>query len=434
MPPFDEHSQRFALTNELHARPFIEVAAPAQISHLAVLCNPADALSHLTRLCDQFGVNPPQADAQHFVGDFGAFRLQWERHTEFATFSVIGRGGQSDPFADPVITQVPEDWTGALPGEVLVALHIGLLDRNMASPTTEQLERWFVPASLASSMVTDDAAQVWADFRIHGDGYGRMLVHDHRLSKRQTGRVVQRLLELETYRTMALLGLPVARRVAPDITRIDQALAALTQGIRQCAEAGEEQRLLGQLNDLSAEIEAIASASSYRFGASEAYDALVAARLAKLRESRVQGFQTLGEFLDRRLAPAMRTCRSVAQRQATLSERATRAANLLRTRVDIELAEQNRDLLRSMNRRARLQLRLQQTVEGLSVAAITYYVVSLVSYIAKAAKSAGLPVVPDLWTGLSTVPVLLLVWLGVRRMRHVIARSAIGDSGENSKG
>ena len=235
-----------------------------------------------------------------------------------------------------------------------------------------------------------------------------------------------------------------SRRTAPwpcsafrwraDITRIDQALAALTQGIRACADATEEQALLKQLNDVSAEIEAIASASSYRFGASEAYEALVSSRLAKLRESRVTGFQTLQEFLDRRFAPAMRTCQSVARRQATVSERATRAANLLRTRVDIELAEQNRDLLRSMNRRARLQLRLQQTVEGLSVAAITYYLVSLVSYIGKAAKSAGLPLSPDLWTGLATVPVLLLVWLGVRRMRHEIARGAIGDSVEDSKG
>src|SRR3546814_8262212 len=88
--------------------------------------------------------------------------------------------------------------------------------------------------------------------------------------------------------------------------------------------------------------------------------------------------------MDRRLAPAMRTCESAAGRLETLASRVGRASNLLRTRVDIELEAQNRDVLMSMNRRARLQLRLQETVEGLSVVAISYYVVGLVGYAAKA--------------------------------------------------
>jgi uncharacterized membrane-anchored protein len=148
-----------------------------------------------------------------------------------------------------------------------------------------------------------------------------------------------------------------------------------------------------------------------------------------LREEQVDGYQTIGEFLDRRLGPAMRTCASVSERLADLSRRATRAANLLRTRVDFALERQNQNLLHSMDRRAKLQLRLQQTVEGLSVAAITYYVVGLVNYAAKALKDAGLPVNPTLATGVSIPIIVALLWFGLQRARKVIHRTEGADGG-----
>ena len=139
---------------------------------------------------------------------------------------------------------------------------------------------------------------------------------------------------------------------------------------------------------------------------------------------RVEGFQTISEFMDRRLAPAMRTCESVAERQERLSARLMRAANLLRTRVDVALEGQNRDLLASMNRRARLQLRLQQTVEGLSVVAISYYLLSLIGYLARAVTAAGVPLEVDLAVGLAVLPVAALVWFGVRRVRRRVTKGS----------
>src|SRR5919202_179732 len=104
---------------------------------------------------------------------------------------------------------------------------------------------------------------------------------------------------------------------------------------------------------------------------------------------------------------AMRSAQAVEDRQTSLSAKLARSANLLRTRVDIELQSQNRDLLSAMNRRTQLQLRLQQTVEGLSVAAVSYYVVGLVGYLAKGAKDAGYPVQPELVMAAS-VPIAVL--------------------------
>ena len=156
--------------------------------------------------------------------------------------------------------------------------------------------------------------------------------------------------------------------------------------------------------------------------AARAYYALVRRRAEELREQRVEGIQTIEEFIDRRLAPAMRTCEAVAERLENLSRRVARASDLLRTRVDIQLEAQNRDLLQSMDRRARLQLRLQETVEGLSVAAITYYVASLVGYLAKAGEAVGLPVNGDIAAGLSIPIIAGLVWYGVRRLRRIVVR------------
>jgi uncharacterized membrane-anchored protein len=71
-----------------------------------------------------------------------------------------------------------------------------------------------------------------------------------------------------------------------------------------------------------------------------------------------------------------------------------------------------------MDRRAKLQLRLQQTVEGLSVAAIVYYVAGLIGYLAKAARSAGARVDTDIAVGVSVPIVAALALWGMRRMRR----------------
>jgi uncharacterized membrane-anchored protein len=87
---------------------------------------------------------------------------------------------------------------------------------------------------------------------------------------------------------------------------------------------------------------------------------------------------------------------------------------------------QNRQLLASMDRRARLQLRLQETVEGLSIAAITYYVVGLVGYAAKALKAAGTPVDAELASGIAIPIVAVLAALGVRYVRRTIREADEG--------
>ena len=229
---------------------------------------------------------------------------------------------------------------------------------------------------------------------------------------------MQRIVELETYRTLALLGLPEAQRLTPSINRIETRLAEVTDEMRRADRLIDNHRLLDELTALAAELEAGAAASLFRFGASRAYNEIVQLRLSTVGERKVEGLPTWSSFLARRMSPAMRTCATTEERQADLSEKLARAANLLRTRVDVEMERQNRDLLKSMNERTRLQLRLQTTVEGLSVAAVSYYVVGLFGYLAKGLHDEGVPIDISLATALFVPVAVLAIWWVVRRIRR----------------
>lgn len=421
-----DHPLRAALNAEVHSRPFANLQAPERISHLALLSGEGAAdreRRHVGELCESRGVAGPAAGANHFYCDLGSFRLKWERHTEFSTYTFFIAGPFGDgPFIGRAIDRVPRQWIAGLPGDLLVGVHLELLAAGAPEPDAAALQAVFGHDSINGSLVSGGAAAVWMDFRVQDDGFARVLLQDRTLRPRQAGRLVQRLLEIETYRMTALLAFPAAKRHSAGLATVGERLTAITGQLTELADMGAERRLLDELMRLSSEIEDVAAATTYRFSAARAYYALVLRRVEELREQRVEGLQTLSEFVDRRLAPAMRTCEAVAERLETLSRRVARASQLLRARVDIQLEAQNRDLLESMNRRVRLQLRLQQTVEGLSVAAITYYLASLVGYLAKGAKSVGVPLDPELAAAVAIPLLAVAVWLGLRRLHRRVAR------------
>jgi uncharacterized membrane-anchored protein len=420
-----DHPQRRELNDEVHARPPEALAAPLRLSFLALHSDWASRdreWQHVGALLERFGRPVPASAGSHLSIDLGPFRLKWERHTEFTRYKFIVPGEFDDPFDPPAIDRVPADWVAAIPGQVLAACHVGLV-----RDATERLDhealavRHFAGNVLIGSKVAGGLATALTDLRIHGDRFSRLLVLDRGMAPRQAGRMIQRLLEIDTYRMLALLAFPVARELSPVLQRWDQELVDITDALTR-GEESEEPMLLDRLTRLEAEIDRMAAKNDYRFSAAQAYYALVERRIRELREERIQGLQTFEEFTERRLAPAMSTCRSAAARQEVLSQRVARTTELLATRVGITRERQNRAVLESMNRRAMLQLRLQETVEGLSVAAVTYYVVGLVAYLTKGLLAAGVSVRADLVTGISIPLVAIAVALGVRRLRKRIAR------------
>ena len=422
------HAQRFDLNHELHARPFAELRPPAQASYLALLA--ADAASPveqqcLADLCARYGRPPPSAAENHYSADLGPFQIKWERHTEFTSYTFLRNAPLTLPsaFASPLIGEVPQAWLAGLPGTLIAGAHVSVLPAPAGPPPTEDIAQLFDGNAVVGAHIGEGAGAAFTDFRIHADGFSRFLVFDVSLTSRQAGRMLQRMLEIETYVMQALLTFPLARGLLPELAASDRQLLEITTRMADALPA-DEPALLDQLTRLAASIEHSVSSTHYRFGAARAYYALVERRIAELREVRIEGVQTFREFTERRLAPAMSTCESVARLQSALSERIDRASQLLRTRVGVAREQQNQALLASMDRRAKLQLRLQQTVEGLSVAAVTYYIVGLVGYLAKAGKTLGLGLDPELVMAAAVPLVALLAALGVRHIRRTVSRES----------
>jgi uncharacterized membrane-anchored protein len=430
MSPPTDHPLRYALNNEIHARPPHEVAAPEQLSYLVLTYPPlhhsgqADlALSDLCRLCEMVGAAPPPTEAKHFRASMGAMHLKWERHTEFATYIFSRHAPFEEPFAKPPILQVPAQWIAGVSGQTIVGIHLTVRDHRLFVPDLRDITPDFSDNYLVGATVGSGSAIVLTDLRIHEDGFGRILLMDTKMGKRQGGRIVQRLLEIETYRMACLLALPIAREVTHMVSQAEQELSAMTTALASLA-VDDEAALLKQLSTLAANVENQLATTNFRFGAARAYYAIIRRRIGELREERLAGLQTIEEFMERRLAPAMKTCESAAQRLHDLSERIARTSALLRTRVDIEREQQNQALLASMDQRAQMQLRLQQTVEGLSVAAITYYVVGLFGYLSKGARSAGLPIQPDVAMAISVPMIAAIVWYLLKRWRGKLLATA----------
>jgi uncharacterized membrane-anchored protein len=417
--PLKPHPLRAAVLGEVHARPFTPIETPRRILHFAFEtageAGKADRAA-LADFCARRGLEPLKPAAKHHRLVLGGATLRWEQHSEFTTYTWELRSQAGTPF-HPAATALAAPMAGLpQPGPVLVALDLHLLaDKTKKKIAVEKL---FDRASLAVAENAEGDAVFATDFQADPAGFVRILLLDRGLGPERAGAMVQRLLELETYRTLALLGLPEAQRLMPSIGRIEKRLAEVTEEMRRTDRLVDNNRLLDELTEFAAELEAGAAASLYRFGASRAYNEIVHMRLATIGERKVEGLPTWSSFLARRMQPAMRTVTTTEERQANLSEKLARAANLLRTRVDVELERQNRDLLKSMNERTRLQLRLQTTVEGLSVGAVSYYVVGLFGYLMKGLQDEGVPVNVTLVTALFVPVAVLSIWWVVRRIRR----------------
>ncbi len=427
MPPFPLHPQRDRLVGELHARPLAPLATPVTLSRLAMLAGAgadrAADIAHLSTLCRLHGVNEPAAEAIHFSADFGAFQLRYERHTEFTGWTFLkplqhAAPGQN-PFDDTAINALPRDWLAALPGQAIAAFHIALIPE----PGDSEPRFAGLPAEgLAGSAIAGGAGLVGTDFRIHPDGFARILVLDGGLGPAHAGRIAQTLWEIETYRMMALLALPLARGAAPQLSEASERLSALAAKARGSGGLSDDRASLAELSDLATGIEQMAATTAERFSAAEAYRTLVAQRLDALGEVPIPGLPTLREFLNRRLDPAIATVAATGTRIARLSIRCGRAVDLLRARVAVAQEAQTQTLLVAMADTGRAQLRLQETVEGLSVAGISYYLVTLAGYALKPLQGSQLGVPVDVALSLMVPVVATLVWLWMRRRQRRSAR------------
>lgn len=407
------HAHRLVAVDEVHARPYLLIEAPRALIQLAFMNegNLAKDRATLAEISSRMGAPLPDQNTPLHGLTWEQGDLHCEKHVEFSTYLW---SASLDPDTGNLSGDDPFKHGFAPPGPVICGIRLDVL------PWTEETAKridCFDPISRCHSLVEEGKADIVTDFRQDADGLTRILILDRGLTPIRLGALAQRLLEIETYRTLALLGIPLTRSLGPHLRDIEKRLADITDEMCKSTHRDSE-TLLSRLTDMSAELEADTAASLYRFGASRAYYEIVEERLAALHETFVPGCYRWRSFLHRRIAPAMRTCRAIEERQANLSDNLARATTLLRSWIDVQLERQNSDLLASMNNRAKLQLQLQQTVEGLSVAAISYYVIGLLSYLIKGIPGFHDVVAPELVIAALVPLVLLAIWWTVRRIRH----------------
>lgn len=419
------HPLRSTLYQELHNRPFPVVSGPLAVTHIAMLNNEVSTsqqLAVLAELAKQYSVNPPAADASCYYQDFGEFEIRWEKHTEFSTYTVLMPIAERIGFEQTALSLLPQRWLDSIPGEFLVGVHLLVQTAPEDPISRESLKQHFEGQRLIGCQTLDGLATVWTAFRLHNDGFTRLLVLDHGLNACQTGRLIRQLLEIEAYRIIALLALPLARDLSAVVTRMDTELAHIIRQISEIDKPEDERRLLKYLTALAGEVEKQRANTNSRFEATRAYHKLVAKRLTHFNRGEHEGVQSIPDFLERRFTPAIRTCESVQARLEDLSRRIGRAGELLSTRVDLTLEEQNQRLLGSMNKRSKMQLRLQQTVEGLSVAAISYYMVGLLKYLLAPLVKSVDPFIGSFITAASVPLVVAGVWLLTVRVKKQITQ------------
>lgn len=438
------------LHDELHARPALAVCTPGVVSYWVHWgMEPAVAEAALAAACRACATAVPEAGARHHLLQTRGFSLKYERHGEFVSWQV------NRPLPDPAevcddatlqqmlrevraLDALPPSFAEALgapgAGQMLAATHVVLVhchDEQLLPRSRALMSRQLagVPGAmddstpLLGSWIADDKAAVLSELRVQPDGFTRIVLLDFGLAPDQAAREAQRLCEIEAYRMLAMLGFPVAQREAQSLADLERTLQQTVDAMAN--DAGHDaQHAFDTLTRLAAEVEHSAARTRYRFSATRAYHQIVQRRLADLRERRLDGVQSLSGFLSRRFAPAIAFCESTDGRLTDVADRINRAVSLARVRVEMHREANNQQLFQALAHRQALQLRLQQTVEGLSVVAISYYLLGLVGYVAKAAKAwapwEALHVQPDVVVGLSVVPVVFAVKMFLNRLhRHM---------------
>lgn len=412
-----DHPLRARLNDELHSRPSLPVRPPARILHLALL-DPGSAKlkAAFTAFCARNALPEPADDARQAVVEIGTARLKWEKHGEFGTLTLVGHWPE-----DPLEPLVPIPAMLAEITQGLGPIRIAAADLRFATdddePAATLIDRFFGHDDVAAAFVAGGTARLATDFRIGPDGFTRYLLLDRALTAARAGRTARRLLEIETYRMLAMLAYPLAQEQGPAIGRLEVALHEVLDDMAEAAGPAAERRLLERLTGLAREVERLADAQAFRFAAARAYHAIVGQRLAELHETSISGFQRPTPFLERRLGPAMATCVATDRRLEALARRVARATDLLRTRVDVALEAQNQEVLAGMAERAKAQLRLQQTVEGLSVVAISYYALSIIAKVVEPVAEQLFGLKGGLLEAALAPVVVIAVWMGLRRVR-----------------
>jgi uncharacterized membrane-anchored protein len=436
-----DHPLRTLLHEEVHARPPVALWPRDRILNQAFLLKGSDrqeqvdwvnAINEQTKQT----IDPNHGQTFRIIELRPAPQriiIKWELHGEFSSISAMVQQEQ-------LVTEAPIKSRVRLESEVnellsklsikpmheagglrISAIDIAFEDRALFMAADEVAHLFSGNTLIGSTILNSKKAQLWTDLQVNEDGYISFLVPHAGMGSRQAGRVARRITEVEIYRMASMLAFPVAKSLSAPLRNAEAELSELSKEIsmaqsQENVATHQDGEFLERISTLASKIEEWISEHGLRFTAAEAYSQLAGKNLEELTEAPLPGVQTLSEFMERRFAPAMSTCSWTQRRLRELSDRISRTTQILRTRIEFVNESQTQELLASMDRRAKIQLRLQETVEGVSVLVLTYYAVSLIIYMAKGVKELGLMVPAELIGGVSA-PIIAYAIYALNKLR-----------------
>jgi uncharacterized membrane-anchored protein len=420
---FTEHPLRRWAVDEMRLRRFAPVSRHCDIYQAVRLIDADERAAEDHWLLgdrpkfDEWSLAPRHGSGHTKSGIY----FLWERHTEASTLTLIFPDDAPEGVRAPYIK-----WLEQWPGAVVRATHIFVI------PDANDIELRLQKLGISPhEMVCCDinaGLRIWSDFGILEDGYGRLLVTAGDVEDGERGRIIQRAQELGNYRNLALLGFPTVQKYGPQVDKLEQRLSEHAHRVASADE--DDETLLNQLADISSELELIRSATSFRLSATAAYAEVAADRIASLDIQPVANYQSLTDFTERRLVPASRTCSVFRTRLSHIAERISGVMHTLDVRIDVRLKAQNLGLMKSMESSTQLQLRLQTLVEGLSVMAAAYYLIGLIAYISKGISAYRSGLSSEVFIGAITLPIILIIYLFVQRLRHKVLKEAKAENGQ----
>lgn len=418
-----DHELRKQAVGEMHLRRWPQLAVPCVIVQWVLIVDDSERDEELAAIDAQAVPEDVLGNPSYRAGRIGdAVKFVWERHSEGTSLTLFAADAGADVFLDPAAhkeLQAALEWVSGFPGKIVRCTRIWVAadDRQVEEllPQLDLESAELVSCHLGGSM------RMWSDFRIQDDGFGRLLVAANGAPTAEITRQVQRLQELGNYRNRALLGLPVARECWPKLDEAEARLRDLAARIDNRDETDDQ--LMDILSKLSLELAAIETSISFRMDATKAYAQLVKDRLVQVDPRPVGGYASLSDFTQRRFFPAMNTCEATTARVRQLALRAAQLASLLRARIETRIENQNARLLHSMEQSTSMQLRLQQLVEGLSVVALSYYLIGLVGYLLGSVPISQSGLSKEWVLGALVIPVVAGIWITMRVLRKRLVGS-----------
>jgi len=414
-PPLQIHPDRDAVLGELHARPIDLVEAGIRVRRLILVVEPRSgvirqAMERFAAFAAEHGFDLADPQARQSTFSTGPRTVTWEFHTEFITVTWTSSLEDEENWPDDIGLKALGD------AKLVGGTRIDVIAEEVLP---QGLLNSFAPASLSAAAVEGGKAQVATDFVPDPDGFIRFEFASGGLTPFRRSITLRRLLEVETYRTMALLALPMARTFSPVLRAVETELESPIEDLGEAVSAEDIRQRLNGLHDLSVRGGQISERLGYRFAASKAYGAILHSRLEKLRETALGQGSSLTSFIGNRVDPALETYQAINKRISVLFTKIERGIELLNLRIGLDMQTQNSEVLSTIAETSQSQFRLQRTVEGLSTIAITYYLLGILGY-AFAAPIETLHWDKTLVLSIAAPFAFIGVWLFMRAIRKQV--------------